>query len=541
VLDVYAATLRLAGEPNAAWRAARAALRLAAGQPHGGWPQDLDPNAGRWTPGDGVLLRWSSLHDDDIGRAWSLRIDAPASSGRETRSRTVVHVTADHDACTVHVTESLQANGPVHGAVDNADTTAHALVRAIVSRTEALDGVHRVEPTAVHIDATTLARTSILITDPHRTLPAVVVHRGPRLAEELGEQLAGVAHVASTGDDAGAPLFELLDLGASQEGDVLVLWPGWQLGDDWPKAQRWARRAALDDPDRAAAPVVAAIRRAACLAGTPPPLVEALGAAQIRRRIDGAAHGGRITEDDSPPPPPIFEHPPAVDDTHAPPAAEAIEVADVRRPETTADARAWEADLRALADARDEVQDLREEVRRLDVERDGLVALLTTRFEEEVQRGIELRTDRKLRGPRSLGEAVERASRELEHVVVLPAAIEQAQLWPFLQPAKVFEHLRLLDAITGRWQRGNLQEGLHAAVLAAGLPWAREVSATARRRFPQDYTIRFEDRALLLGPHLRYGSGPPTRQCRLYFALLHDQRALLLGHVGAHLRGHRDR
>jgi hypothetical protein len=383
----------------------------------------------------------------------------------------------------------------------------------------ALDGVHRLHVAPVVVGADTFGPVSILVTDPARSRPVVLVQDAAPLAEQLASELAGVAHTVVLTAAHGADLVSLLELGSLAPGDVVVLWPGWQLGDEWPTRDTWSRGALVADPEVAARPIVADVLAASVLHLATLDLVDALRDAMVRARVEAL---------------------PAEDPAAAPPPADHLERAPGAPTLPQIDVASWEADLRALAEARQELDDLRAETRRLDIERDDLVALLSTRFEEEVARAVELRTGSGVHGPRSLGAAIEEAA-DLAHLVVLPAAIEQARAWPFLQPAKVLDHLRTLDALVGRWQQGVLRESLHAAILNAGLPWARDVSASAHRRFPQDYTVRWEGRSLLLGPHLRYGTGPPTRQCRIYCAVVADPRTLVIGHVGAHLRGHRDR
>ncbi len=539
---LFAARHALTDPPDEAWRTCRAVARLAVGGERGGWPAGLAGDAGTWEPGDGSRAIWRTDAATTVGRLWTLSVDEPVDADRTLRRRTTTWV-GEHDGTTsVQVAVELVAVSGGIRPLPSLATGAPGTLVGILERCTALDGARRLSPTPLVVDARTMGEATILATDPRRALPVVLVVRAGALARTLARALAGVAHVLDVTEAGAATLRAHLELDEAEPGTVDVLWSGWQLGDGAPQRSSWLRRSAVE-PALAASPIVAAVAAAAAVRIEPPALAEQLRDEVVRARLAelpapvaerDAADGGAAQRTVA-----------GVDDDPGNGTGSAADEGSgggsaAHEGVATIEAQ-WRHDLRALGDARRQVEDLRAAVTRAQGELDDVVALLSTRFDAEVAAAVAARSAARPGAPTTLGEALAVAVAELEHLVVLPEVVDQARRWPYQQPARVLADLRTLDAIAGRWKAGQLRQGLHAAALAAGLPWARDVSTTAHQLFGEDYTIRWGGHLVLLGPHLRYGSGPPTRQCRVYCAVLPADHVLIVGHIGAHLRGARDR
>jgi hypothetical protein len=70
-----------------------------------------------------------------------------------------------------------------------------------------------------------------------------------------------------------------------------------------------------------------------------------------------------------------------------------------------------------------------------------------------------------------------------------------------------------------------------------GLDYASDVSDTARQEYGEDYAVRWQGRVVLARAHLRRGKG--VHHYRIHLYLDRDQRRVVVGHIGRHLRGKR--
>jgi len=142
--------------------------------------------------------------------------------------------------------------------------------------------------------------------------------------------------------------------------------------------------------------------------------------------------------------------------------------------------------------------------------------------------GMELRTVR---------AAVESARARSQHLVFLDEALRSADASPFVRPQGLYEALLILDRVAADYRRDELGAGFEAAFGKAGLTgFASDIFEAAKNRYGSDYTVRYGDRQVQLGPHLRFGHGPPDSCARIYWYVDQDQRLLVVGHVGRHLR-----
>lgn len=133
--------------------------------------------------------------------------------------------------------------------------------------------------------------------------------------------------------------------------------------------------------------------------------------------------------------------------------------------------------------------------------------------------------------------AVESARARSQHLVFLDEALRSADASPFVRPQGLYEALLILDRVAADYGRDELGAGFEAAFAKAGLTgFASDISETAKNCYRRDYTVRYGDRQVLLGPHLRFGRGTPHSCARIYWYVDRDQRLLVVGHVGRHLR-----
>lgn len=136
----------------------------------------------------------------------------------------------------------------------------------------------------------------------------------------------------------------------------------------------------------------------------------------------------------------------------------------------------------------------------------------------------------------SVAEAVERAAVDLAgDLVFLREAHDSAAESPYHSPARVYEALGALAEAARRYADDDLPGGFAAFFAERGLDFAQGVSPTARHRWPREYERTYAGTTVTLGPHLRFGTGPPRSHCRIYWHLDDDARVIVIGHVGKHL------
>jgi hypothetical protein len=141
------------------------------------------------------------------------------------------------------------------------------------------------------------------------------------------------------------------------------------------------------------------------------------------------------------------------------------------------------------------------------------------------------------RGVDDLGDAVRIAEQRCTHLVFLDEAHDSAAASSYPRPNKVLADLLALDALAGRWRAGELRSGIKVAFPEQGLTGYRAgVSQTAQTSYRADYTRDYRGETVLLGPHLRSGTGAPSEILRIYWYEDSRERTFVIGHVGAKLR-----
>lgn len=107
-----------------------------------------------------------------------------------------------------------------------------------------------------------------------------------------------------------------------------------------------------------------------------------------------------------------------------------------------------------------------------------------------------------------------------------------------IDPSALLVDLVKLDSVAVQWMTGDITDTTFAlACRNVGLDYASDVSDTARQEYGEDYAVRWQGRVVLARAHLRRGKG--VHHYRIHLYLDRDQRRVVVGHIGRHLRGKR--
>jgi hypothetical protein len=500
----YACRLECDGDVSDAWVRAKAIARrwAEAGTP---WPPDLGDASGTWEQGDGRTVRWRLL-EGDAGRVYELTAVAPTHD-RLVR-RTDVHV-ARTDTVAVDVFEGVLASSDqLDGSPGLAPRRPDVVVHLVDTLT-CIDAGRRLTSAATAVDdAAGADDLSRLLTHPGRRLPVLLGPSGSPGLDDAARELAGLCHVRAVGRDAAGHLDELLDTLGDRElpslvatlaqGDGRLHWAPTGARDPIG-AHRGVRRADLAGSGSGrAGEVVRDVWAAAALRLRESHLADDLAAevsarrlAEIEQRAE-TARAGDGEED-----------------------AELLE--------------AWEEDLKQRAELERRVEDLLKERDAMAANLDRVFELFNEQLSSTLVVGDAL--------PTNLAEAVAVAERTCRNLEFVPRAHTSARESPFDRPDLVLAALVRLDRLVGGWRSGALDGQLAEIARGGGLNWAGGVSETARRQFAREYTVEIDGRPELLGPHIRFGKGPPSRHCRVYLWVDGQRKRVVVGYVGKHLPG----
>jgi hypothetical protein len=133
----------------------------------------------------------------------------------------------------------------------------------------------------------------------------------------------------------------------------------------------------------------------------------------------------------------------------------------------------------------------------------------------------------------TLGDVVQRAKASRHHLVFLPEAERSAAQWRYDRSDLVEADLERLDAVAAAWAAGRLHADFATVCRERGLDWVRDVSATAKQKFAEDYLREYRGKPIMLGPHLRRDG---RQLVRVYCYLDEEEHRVVVGHVGRHLR-----
>jgi hypothetical protein len=500
----YACRLECDGDVSEAWVRAKALVRrwAEAGTP---WPSELVDEIGTWEQGDGRTVRWRLL-EGAAGRVYELTVVAPTRDrlGR----RTDVQI-AQTDTLAVDVFEGVLASSD---QLDGSPVLAPRRPDVVVHLVDALECVDAGRPltsTATAIeDERGADEVSRLLTHPRRRLPVLLGPSGSSGMDAVARDLAGLCHVRAVGRDAARHLDEVLGTLGDRElpplvatlaqGEGLLHWAPTGARDP-AGAHRGVRRTDLAASDGGRAPVREVVRdvwAAAALRLRESHLADDLAAEVSARRLADVEQRAETAR-----------------------AGDGAENAELLE--------AWEEDLKQRAELERRIDELLKERDAMAANLDRVFELFNEQLSSTLVVGDAL--------PTNLAEAVAIAERTCRNLEFVPRAHASARESPFERPDLVLAALVRLDRLVGRWRSGTLDGQLAEIARGGGLNWAGGVSVTAQQQYAKEYTIEIDGRPQLLGPHIRFGKGPPSRHCRVYLWVDGQKKRVVVGHVGKHL------
>jgi hypothetical protein len=142
--------------------------------------------------------------------------------------------------------------------------------------------------------------------------------------------------------------------------------------------------------------------------------------------------------------------------------------------------------------------------------------------------------------PRSVLEAVQRASERVEHLVLLPDAFDSAEDSPFRRPQLVYDALLKLDELSRMYaEPGGIGESIGTVARRLGLDWIPDTTDWGGTR-GRHYEVSWNGAKYRLGPHIRLGTGAGAGSTARIYGFFFDGddrhgRCFVVGHVGRHL------
>jgi hypothetical protein len=143
--------------------------------------------------------------------------------------------------------------------------------------------------------------------------------------------------------------------------------------------------------------------------------------------------------------------------------------------------------------------------------------------------------------PRTVAQAVKLAMGHAKHLVYAPNAVESAKDCPYHRPDHILDALQRLDQLAeGYLDPNGIGCSLDERARQLGLRWQGGLQDSIIARYPNHYTISYQDRRWKLGPHIALGGGDGGERLARIYLVAHpgDQdtaRSLIVGHVGRHL------
>lgn len=529
---VYAVDLHLDGVPTKARTDARVLARRWAITKVGPWPEDQPSQGCRFTVGGSTVATRSASSQigDRLLHFWEMTVVEPhVDSGLQVESAVIVG--GDDMGAFAQIRTGLASSGG-HSKLTGwvpFDPTPPTLTFDLVREIGATDARAPLTSTPVKVISGDQTRAvATLIADPSRRLPVVLTTRtagAPISADavEVAELCAGIAHVYDIeSDDEARHLQRLLGGRFMQSrGDWRIFFAGWTPGDRVSSHPEWrADRQRGSNHRTFGTSVSRKLIAMAAFRVVPPPWVTAVAVAANHERIR------RLRAD-------VEGRPPMTEET----------------------LNEWERDLVRLDKAEADLAALRDEVARIAGENRELRQIVSdpgfVATRQAMTEGRDGVAD-PAPGPgdsasdlvehhhwSSVAEAVEAAALDCTSLVFLPQAHETAAACKYRWPERIYEDLVLLNEVVEEWQAtGRLAGGWKRATTDAGLGWASDVSATAKDRFADDYTVTTGDGTkILLGPHLRRGAATgPVGHYRCYLHIDETERKVYIGYIGKHLR-----
>jgi hypothetical protein len=505
---IYTCLLELADASSAAPRVARALTKRWVGRAYGGWPEHAPR---RWQPEPGVTVRWRLLdHPQRVDEAFELVWTRPHAQDPTLWRRATVQITTTGSAGRVLILEQLESADPKVRAAPAQRVQRPPLVPELVREVACVDGGWDVTANPHRVNAAQAANLDAFVRGDRR-LPVVLVApdvHGALLADvaRFADDLVAVAHVVVLdGKSAvGALDAELGGGRGAPPGGVRLLWPSWRSSDAPGHHPAWRAEevAGPEGPRPRVAEILSdLVLGAATLRVEGDPLVERLARNQDtvdlqERRVELESLRTAVLDDRA--------------------AAEEL-IAEYQAELSRADEQVYalEADLE------------RERELRMRFEQ-GYLTLATGGGDPGIASAASA-----VPTNGNLGEVVRRAKSTRPHLVILPEAERSAAEWRFDRVDLVELDLARLDSVAAEWASGALRVDFGAACRNQGLDWVRDVSASAKQKYAEDYRRSYKGRPIMLGPHFRRDG---RQLVRVYCFLDEDERRVVVGHVGRHLR-----
>lgn len=504
---IYTCLLELADASSAGPRVARALTKRWVGRAYGGWPEHAPQ---RWQPEPGVNIRWRLLdHPHRADEAFELVWTRPHAQDPTLWRRATVQITTTGSVGRVLILEQLESADPKVRAAPAQRVRRPDLVPELVREVACVDGGWGVTANPHRVNAAAAANLDAFVRGDRR-LPVVLVapdDHGVVRADvaRFADDLVAVAHVVLLdGKDAVAALDAELGTGrGASPGGARLLWPSWRSSDAPGHHPAW-RAEEVAGPDgprpRVAETLSDYVLGAATLRVEGDPLVERLARSQDsvdlqERRVELESLRTAVLGDRAA-------------------AEELITEYQVELSRADTQVYALEADLE------------RERELRMRFEQ-GYLTLATGGGAPSAGPLISPVTNG------DLGEIVRRAKATRPHLVILPEAERSASEWRYDRGDLVELDLARLDTVAAEWAAGALRGDFGAACRDHGLDWVRDVSASAKQKYAEDYLRSYKGRPIMLGPHFRRDG---RQLVRVYCFLDEEDRRVVVGHVGRHLR-----
>lgn len=442
----------------------------------------------------GWLLRWTAANDSDDALIWHTQVALGPSDGDLLVTARIGIGQAPDRSATI-------------GRLDY-EFRSPAIVRTILRELEVRDLGHPVQPEERLVGASMVEGLVDFLCNPLRRLPVVVLtgaaETGLPIANprQMSQQLAGLAHVVVlTSGLAGRRLTGLVGQERSVWlGGARIYWPGFGLDSDPYGHKLWTARR---------------IQQAYV------PLVD-----ELRRWIGGLA-AARTPE-----------HPAAAIAAIAPTgsvdelpewAQEYVDMLDRRIAELSTDLKSAEADLAA----RDErIADLEDQL--------GETKASFAAFSAATGAPPRPRADENhaVTPIASVRQAVDRAVAEAgDRLVFLDRARKSAyEFEGYNDPERMYHVLCDVAEASDLYSQGSLGMTLNEWFLQRGYEYSARNDAARSRKYERHYKVHYQDRQVLMEPHLKVDQSTSPDQClRIYWYIDTDERIFVVGHAGRHL------
>jgi hypothetical protein len=381
---------------------------------------------------------------------------------------------------------------------------APALIRTLLRSHDVTDSTARVEPSyRVRRPSDVAALTEFLLS-PSRSLPVVVVTRGPDPehavdAGELARQIAGLAHVEVLSTHLAAlALSDSLgrELGV-WGGAARLYWPGLHLEDD-PRMHRLWTRTHLERHRDLVGWFLGFLGSLGAATVPEHPVVEAARAQRRSRALDGGDLPEWVAE--------------YVDSLESEIKNARAEASDMRQEVTGLN------DL--IEDLRAKLEDTRRSFN-----------MYTEHVEAERVEDVDLES-------LDVAAAYRLAREEApENIVFLSEADDSIEAFSsYRSPRRLYEALTAVSEVATAWANDDLGTGFGEYFGARGYEYSKNNPAATARRTKRHYQRRVDGVLVTMEPHLKVDQSTSPDQClRIYWWRDDEARRLVIGHVGRHL------